>query len=145
MPTLRKRTHGIVHRHAIKVAKAAAAKQQWHARMVYEIGKEVLRDERFAHLGGCLQKLSHWGWNEENTLHEQIEKDDRLVDLAEELNIEPETLVKAILFAAYIDQEYAGSFEQYWKEVGGIWFQNELSRLKPLGPEDEEAAPQAAW
>lgn len=136
MVTLRKKTDGIVNHHTVKAARAAAVKQRWHERMMYAIGREILRDKRFSQFNSYFDGLSHWGWNEEYRLHEKIEKDRSLMNLARELDIRAETLVNSILFAAYIDQEYSGSFEEYWEEVGEVWFHSELARLRPETQEE---------
>jgi len=143
MANLKEKINRIINHHATAAAKAAALRQEWQNRMKFEIGQEILKDERYGRLRSHLREFPDWGWDpdwgweETDELYKKMEADDVLLDLVERLDIRTETLLESILFAAYIDREY-GSFEKHLDEVRDVWFRTELARLKPKSRESEE-------
>lgn len=143
MSSLKEKTDGIINHHATEAAKASAIKQEWQQRMKYEIGCEILKDEKFGHLSNYFEECPDrgwdpdWGWEETDELYKKLEGDESLKDLAKELDIRTETLIDSILFATYIDRQY-GSFEKHLEEVNEFWFRAELARLRPKPHEESE-------
>jgi len=133
----------MINHHATEAAKAATAKQEWQHRLKYEIGQQVLKEERLHHLRSYFEEFPDRGWDpdrgyeETDELYQKMEADEALLDLAKELDIRIEALIDAILFAAYVDREY-GSFQKHLNEVSEIWFRTELAKLRPKTFEEKE-------
>ncbi len=143
MSSLKERTDRMIHHHATEAAKAATARQEWQHRLKYEIGQQVLKEERLHHLRSYFEEFPDHGWDpdrgheETDELYQKMEADEALRDLAKELDIRIEAVIDAILFAVYVDREY-GSFQKHLDEVCEIWFRTELAKLRPKTFEEEE-------